>query len=73
MPRSQSRIVGYMQMLSELQYAVTYSWFAQVIKDNSNLGGSTILEMISPMIEKISPLVFCIGSKAGSMANYNAS
>ncbi len=24
MPRSQSRIVGYMQMLSELQYAVTY-------------------------------------------------
>jgi len=73
MPRNQSRIVGYMQMLSELQYAVTYGWFAQVIKDNSNLGGSTILEMISPMIEKISPLTFCIGSKTVSIATYNAS
>src|SRR6266568_9420059 len=48
-------------------------WFAQVIEDNSNLGGSTILEMTSPMIEKISPLAFCIGSKAGSMVTYNAS
>jgi hypothetical protein len=34
---------------------------------------AAIVEMISPMIEKISPLACRFWSKAGSMASYNAS